>query len=385
MALSPLKDIPQKDNGTPLDGGISTRSAANYIEALIDDEGRDPNHPEFEQDDNDNSQQQAEDDNNSQDQDEVIDDDTAEAEGDDETPDTDSNSDDDKEAGSDQSDADEPINSLSELAEALEMPIDELKGALKHTFKAAGKEHTVTLAELEKGYQLQADYDRSKGKLAEQQRAFETERQKNLEHYQQQSVDLANTLNLAEQAIMTEYNSQAMQQLRISDPAEWAARMREGEFRLNEIQRARQDAAAKYTQTMHDEQQRYLAEEGKKLADSVEGWGDDMLNSAVDTIKTLGFDDSEILNIADSRLMKAALELRDLRERVKTYEEKMSKANKTVTKIKKKVPKTITAGKARSGNNAAGLQRANIGKLKKQLRSSNSVRDAANVIEALME
>ena len=62
----------------------------------------------------------------------------------------------------------------------------------------------------------------------------------------------------------------------------------------------------------------------------------------------------------------------------------MSKATKTVTKVKKKVPKTVTAGKLRN-TSAASLQKANIGKLKKQLKGSNSVRDAASVIEALME
>ena len=381
MAIRPLADTPAKPNGTPLNGGISPRTASNYIENLLDDDGRDAGHPDFNTDDNDIPGGETPGDNESQNLDANTGD-SSEQEGGDEQQDTDSNTDHDRQAGSDQPDAEPPISNLAELAEALEMPIDDLKGALQHTFKAAGVEHTVTLGELEKGYQLQADYDRSKKALTEQRDAWKAEHNAQLENFQQQSTMMASAMQSAEQAVIAEFNSPAMEALRSSDPAEWAARMREGEIKLNNMRAMRQNAADQYMRTMQDQHQRFLAQEGQKLLDTVDGWGDEKLKDAVDTVKTLGFNDNEVLDIVDSRLIKAALELRTLREENAKYKAQFDKATKSVKQVKAEVPKTVTAGKVRG---AASVARTNVAKLKNRLAKTHNVRDAAKLIETLME
>ncbi len=397
MALSPLADLPQKANGTPTEGGLNTRDASNYIAELIDDEGRTANDvgrggvsnrdasegraPENIAADEDKITDQPNNDLKSQDLDD--DSDKPPEGGADGDLEPDSNSGDELQADNSEQDAD-PINTLTELAEALEMPIDELKGHMTHTFKAAGEERTVTLAELEKGYQLQTDYDRSKGKLAEQRQALESEHQNRLKTFNDNSIALAETMRIAEQSIITDQNSPEMQRLRDNDPGLWVAKQRENDQKLAQLQQARQGASEQYSAVMQDNRNQFLAREGEKLASTVDGWGEDKLRIAVDTVKTLGFDDNEVVGIVDSRLIKAALELKELRELRTQYETQMSKADETVNKVKKTVPKTLSAGKlTRSKVNANGVNTANVNKIKKRFNKSNSVKDAADLIANL--
>ena len=388
MALRPLADNPQHANGTPLNGGLTPRAATNYIENLLDDDGHTADHVDADSgvlsnrelsDDMPDNRQRVETDATLENTD--IDDtgDTDTPEGDDDNVDK---------VDADQPQADDEnadtgsIQTLNELADALDMSLDDLKGAITHTFNAAGKEHTVTLADLESGYQIRADYDRNKGQLAEQRKAFEQEQQARVDSFKQQANALAHNFQMMEAMIRQDYESPAMQQLRESDPAEWTARIHEGNGKLQQLANARQQAAAEYDRLMHDEQIQCLAREGKTLIQDVEGWGDDKLKTAVDTIKTLGFDDQEVVGIADARLIKGALELSALRSEVSHLKAQIGKADTVVNKVKKTIPKTIKSGKAR-GKQA--LDRANVGQLKKRLAKSHKVKDAAAVIESLME
>jgi hypothetical protein len=385
MGLTPLADNPQKDNGTPLNGGLNVRSAQSYIAEILDDDGHAPGDGEpSNRELNEGGENTPPDDSaDTQEQDIETGGDTEESEGDGDIEGDEIEDGDEIQADSDDTDAGE-ITSLAELADALEMPIDGLKDALKHTFKAAGEEHTVTLSELEKGYQLQADYDRNKSKLADQRKAFEDEQKLRVESFQQQSTALAQSFNLAEQVILADYGSEAMNQLRVTDPTEWLIKQREGEQRLAQLNHARQNAASQYDQVMKAEHDQYLAREGELLSKTIDGWDDDKLRTAVDTIKTLGFNDTEVVNIVDHRLIQGALELKRLRAENEELNNRMANANKAVNKVKKKVPKIPSGGKLRAGGKGS-VKKSTVNKLRKRLSKSNHINDAANLIESLME
>lgn len=406
MALNPLAnavnqvtspDIARKDNGTPLNGGLNPRSATSYIANLLDDSGHTADNIDRTQGDK-SSRDLAEeesgqktynglpDDINQNEEEDDTGDNTADDADTDDIEGGDTDIGDQSDIGDTQADSDRTdagdITSLTQLAEALEMPIEDLKGTLQHTFKAAGKEHTVTLAELEKGYQLQADYDRSKTKLADQRKAFESEQQTRIEEYQRQANALATQFNMVEQFIRAEYETQELARLRQDDPAEWNARITEGNQKLNQLYQARQQAAVQYDQIVHQEQQEFLKREAETLKKDVEGWGEEKLKSALGTIKTLGFNDEETAGLLDSRVIKGALELAALREENKALKARFEKAGKTVKKVKDTIPKTLKPGK--TGNLKQSLNRSEVSNLKKRLKKSGSTRDAAKMIELML-
>lgn len=377
----PSQNGPVKDNGTPLDGGMNPRSATSYIEDLLDDNGHTADHidrtaGDEEVPDTDSQEGVVEPEPDSTDSDDP--DST-----DEQTVDEGSEDDEgDINAESDEQDG-EAITTLQELAQALDMSIDDLKSSITHTFKAAGNEQSLTLAELETGYQLRADYDRDKTQLAESRREFEQQQQQRVAEYTQNANAMAQMFTNMEQQLLAQYQAPELQQLRTSDPAEWSARMYEGQQKLDQLRQQRDNAAVQYDQFINNERQHFLAAEGQKLAQNVDGWGDDKLKGAVDTIKTLGFSDEEVINVVDSRLITGALELQTLRAENEALKAKIESADKAVNKVKKTVPKTVKAGKPISTAKGA-VQRNQVNKLRKRLKTSGNVADAAALIENMI-
>ena len=112
------------------------------------------------------------------------------------------------------------MKTLDELASALEVPIEELKESITHTFKAADEEMTVTLAELEKGYQKDADYRRQTGKLAEDRRTAEQDYNARMQQFDAHNNELAAYFNAVEQTFQARFNDPKLAELRQRDPAE---------------------------------------------------------------------------------------------------------------------------------------------------------------------
>lgn len=202
MADNPLQRRMAEQGQVPAARGITQDDAADQILAMLDDDGRTPGHKDTldgvdERGQNNEPERRApEDPVEEQDQD-IDDGDTAEAEGEDDDTDAevteDQAVDEDEESGA--------IETLTQLAEAMEMDPEDLFATLQHTVKAAGEEHTVTLADLVTGFQLRADYDRGKTALAEQRRIFETEQTERVDSFKQNSSVLAQQFALVEQAL----------------------------------------------------------------------------------------------------------------------------------------------------------------------------------------
>ena len=119
----------------------------------------------------------------------------------------------------------------------------------------------------------------------------------------------------------------------------------------------------------------------------VPDWGADKLQTALGVVREMGFSDDEVANIADSRLIKAALRFHDLQAENKALKEAASKAQAAARKVKKTVPKkTLKPNASKDGapSKGKGIDRKNVISLKRRLAKSNKVEDAAKVIEALM-
>lgn len=86
---------------------------------------------------------------------------------------------------------------------------------------------------------------------------------------------------------------------------------------------------------MQQERLAFMEQEGSILRNEVPDWGDEKLQSAVDTIKTLGFDDREVVNVIDSRFIKGALELAALRSENAALKARIETGEKAAVKVKR--------------------------------------------------
>ena len=407
-----------RQSPTPSGGnqeGTSLRDVANQISGLLDDDGQfNPNpdqlsrgHPDYDPDtdprnkpDRDergrfkSQKDDAAGDDDETDVTDAIDDDGDDTQqGDDRTEDTDQDTDrdtDDDQTASADEDADSSdqetdgdIQTLAQLAEALEVPIDELKESITHTFNAADEETTVTLAELEAGYQKDADYRRNTRKLSDDRRAAEVDYANRMQSYEQQNVYLAQNFAATEQMLAAELESPRLNALRESDPAEWNARRTEIGDRIGQLRQARQQAAQNYQNFTNQQQLELKQREMQSLQQAIPDFSAGHRDLAKTTMQTLGFSDAEALQVFDHRQIIAVLELATLRTEVETLRAEKNKAKDAVKRVKKDVPKLQKPGK-QSAKGKRGLKRDNVARLKSRAKKSGSVDDAAKVIETMI-
>ena len=408
----PADQLPKQPDGA----FKSVREAANAVEGLLDDQGHfNPNpdqlsreHPDYdpEQDSRTSRESGQERDERGRfkaaettEQNEDLDaaTDEIEAAGDEQTEDTERSADDASagdtdeaqtesavdEATTEDAETDGDIHTLAQLATALEVSLDEFKAGLSHTFNANGEETTVTLAELEAGYQKDADYRRQTGKLAEDRRAAELDYQGRMQAYEQANVITAQSMGVAEQLLAAELNSPELENLRKADPAEWTARREEIGQRIGHLQQARQQAAQHYAQFQHNQRVELKTREQARLMERLPDFGSQHVQLARGTMESLGYAAPEIAEIFDHRLVLGALELAALRSEVETLRAEKSQAADTVKRVKKDVPKLQKPGKQQLKSKGR-IKRDNVTRLKERARKSGSVDDAAKVIETMI-
>ena len=411
---------PTPSGGNP--DGSDIRTVANQIEGLLDDDGHynpsgqiSRNHPDYDPDTDPRNNVQtrdsrgrfqskaaAQDDaDDTGDQQEALQPDDDDLETDDEQPDTSDAADTETESDDDENlsevsdnetqnedgetDPADAIGNLAELASALDVSVDDLKEQISHTFQAAGEDVTVTLAELEKGYQKEADYRRSTAQVAEYRRAIEADLTQRQQAYEAQQHVMAQQLGMAEQLLAAELNSPQLAALRESAPDEWVAKRTEIGERIGVLQNARQQAAAAYEQFRNDNLANLRQREMQSLQQALPDFGPQHATLAKETIGSLGYTPQEVSQIFDSRLVLGALELAALRARVTELEGQSNRAAETAKRVKQDIPKLQKPGKHISpGARGKKIARDNVRRLKGRLAKSGSVDDAAALIETML-
>lgn len=382
-------------------GAMNPREAAPHVEALLDDDGHfNPDdqvsraHPDYDESQDERAQppdrerdsrgrykKAAE--SEGEDEQEQL-----EAAGDDQDEDTQPGDTDEDLAASADEDAEAneedtgSIESLAELAEALGTDVEEVLSALSHTFNAAGEEATVTLSELVKGYQKDADYRRSTAKLADDRKKADMEFQGRHQQYDQANHFLSSQLQIAEMLVGAELEDPRLAELRVSDPGEWTARREEIGGRLQKLRDARTQAAAAYVQFVQQVFEQNKAQHLEALNAAVPDFGEEHRNKAKGLFESFGFASQEIDQIIDHRMILGALELADLRQEVAELRKLKEEAENTAKRIKKDVPKLTRPGKQERKPVGDALNRQNVVRLRKRAKKSGSVEDAAAVIEA---
>lgn len=238
-----------------------------------------------------------------------------------------------------------------------------------YTVKVDGSEMEVTLDELLRGYQREADYTRKTSELSLEKSRHNDMMQQSQSEINQKLSKLTELTSAAQQELQNEYSNIDFEKLYEDDPVEAARlehKMRKRAENLQQIQRETQE-------NQMNEFQRYIQEQQAKVATLIPEFADpakaSRMKSDMRTYLTkLGYNDKEIASVYDSRqvmLIKDAMAF-----------DKLKKSNVRVTKKVAKAPKVLKPGVAKTKAEQASKQRRDkLNRLKK----TGGVRDAARV------
>ncbi len=297
----------------------------------------------------------------------------------DETDDTDA----EEEAEPDSEEADEEtaIETLADLGEALETPVEELLDTLTHEVKVNGETQTVTLRELQNGFQMESDYRRKTAEHAQTVRDFEAQKAESLQRIEtQHQVSAAGynfAHNLLKQSLDSVSNNTAMQE---SDPVGWMKQREYLQSQLQQLEQVGLEAAKAYTQSaqqqgteMAEARKQALSEASEQLKAQIPDY--DKVKPEIETYLTheFGVSAEEMATIVDHRIVVLA-------DKARRYDQGQ-KAAKLTAKKTKKAPKLQPPG---AKTKQVSARKKQLGAAKRRLRSSGKTEDAAAVIETML-
>lgn len=274
-----------------------------------------------------------------------------------------------------------PIESLADIAQALEQPLETVLDTLKATVKVNGEESTVTLRELTQGYQRDADYRHKTSQLAEERRGFESSKQQELTNIQNQHVMLGKIVQQLEQLVFADVNTAELERLRHENPAEYVIRRQDIADRQRRYQEIMQQGANGWAQTQQEltqAQQKQLqdlvAKEREALAQRIPNWSDtDRENLAKYLNGSYGYSSEEIGQLVDHRAV-------DIARKAMLWDQQQVKAKEVTQKVKQ-LPKLQKPAKA---TGPVHVQKTAIKQAQQRFKSTGKVKDAARLIENLL-
>jgi len=264
--------------------------------------------------------------------------------------------------------------STEEQSEESEQP-EEQEQAQTFTVKVDGKEVTVTLEELQKGYSRTQDYTRKTQQIAEVRKQVEQETQA-VRAERQQYAQLLGALQAQLQATEPQVD---LDRLYNEDPIEWV--------RQKEVLRDRQEKAyaiqaeqQRLAQLSQQEQQRAMEEhlESQKdaLLAALPEWRDPKKAKAekalvLESAKSVGFSDEDLKSVYDHRLVL-------LLRKAAMYDQMVSK-RQGIKPVVNNGPRPAKPGAAGRVSTTTESTRA-----KQRLAKTGRVDDAASAIELLL-
>lgn len=288
----------------------------------------------------------------------------AEAESDEEKPEETADDDEAKEP---------PINSIEELAKAMDVDPSEVM-RLKLKTKIDGEEGEVTLADLVKSYQIEGHLSRKGSRLAEERQTFERSRQEAEAQIKQRAEQLGIQLALAQKRLLGEYGTIDWDTLRTQNPSLYQQKYIEYQQRYAELAQASQEIAREKQreQQMAVERHReYLAEQKRKLSNAVPEWNDRKVRDSEladirEYMKSREIDPKELDLVSHAGY---ALVLRDAKNWHKLQQEK-----KGLKKVVGEAPKIVRPGVRKS---ASQISQDKLKSLRERVRTSGHVNDVA--------
>jgi hypothetical protein len=247
--------------------------------------------------------------------------------------------------------------------------INESSQEAAYTVKVDGSEMEVTLDELLRGYQREADYTRKTSELSLEKSRYNDMMQQSQSEINQKLSKLTELTSAAQQELQTEYSNIDFEKLYEDDPVEASRLEHKMRKRAENLQRIQEETR----NNQMNEFQKYIQEEQAKVATLIPDFSDPAKASRMKSdmrnyLTKLGYNDKEISSVYDSRqvlLIKDAM----------AYD-KLKKSNVKVTKKVAQAPKVVKPGTTKTKTEVAAKQRRD--KLN-HLKKTGGVRDAAKV------
>lgn len=264
----------------------------------------------------------------------------------------------------------------SEDSEEVEQEVEQPR----YRVKVDGQESEVTLDELVKGYQREADYTKKTQSLAEQRKAVEAERQA-VEQAKQLRDTYAQRLQIIEQALRSQAQGENLDELKETDPIGYAVKVAEraeNEKKLMAI-RAEQARIAQMQQSEQAQQlQSIVAQEAEKLAKVLPEYTDPQKGEVVrksirSYAESVGFTPDELSKVYDSR---AVLTL----YKAMQYDKLMANKGEVNKKVSQ-APKMLKPGVNKP---QGSLEAEQTKKIRQQFKKTGSVNDAARLFEQFL-
>jgi len=261
----------------------------------------------------------------------------------------------------------------SEDSEEVEQEVEQPR----YRVKVDGQESEVTLDELVKGYQREADYTKKTQTLAEQRKAVEAERQA-VEQAKQLRDTYAQRLQIIEQALRSQAPSENLDELKETDPIGYAVKVAEraeNEKKLYAV-RAEQARIAQMQQAEQIQQyQQMVAQEAEKLAKKLPEYADPQKGDVVrKSIKSYaeseGYSPEELSRVMHSHHVMTLY-------KAMQYDKLMANKGEVNKKVSQ-APKMLRPG---VGKPQGSLEAEQTKKLRQEFRKSGKVSDAAKLFE----
>jgi len=259
-------------------------------------------------------------------------------------------------------------------------------GSIALRTKAGEEEENVTIDALIKSYQTDKHVTQKSQAVSEAQKAFEQERIDYVNQATERLNQAAGLVQVLEKQMLGDIQSVDWEQLRINDPAEYAARRQELSDKQSSIdqmkgqlQQGVKSITAEQQQEMDAKRNQLLEAEGEKLLAAIPEWNNpDVASSEKSAIgefmvKKYGFTDKDIEAITDHR---AILIVRDAMK----YQESKSKVSVAEKKVRK-LPKISRPGKNKKQTTKDSKVKATR---RVRLKESGSVDDAAALLYDIM-
>ena len=271
---------------------------------------------------------------------------------------------------------DAPDEETSEEQSEEEEETEEQEQPQTFTVKVDGKEVSVTLDELQKGYSRTQDYTRKTQQIAEVRKQVEQETQA-VRAEREQYAQLLGALQAQLQSSEPQVDLERLYQ---EDPIEWVRQnevMRQRQEKLSAIQSEQQrlSQVAQYEQQRAMEAQ--LASQQEALLAALPDWKDPKKAKAekalvIESAKAAGFTDEDLKSVYDHRLVL-------LLRKAAMYDQMVSK-RQGIKPVVNNGPRTAKPGAAGRVSTTTESTRA-----KQRLAKTGRIDDAASAIELLLK
>jgi len=265
----------------------------------------------------------------------------------------------------------EGVAVAEEATDDAEQDINESSEEPAYTVKVDGSEMEVTLDELLRGYQREADYTRKTSELSLEKSKYNDLMQQSQSEINNKLSKLTELTTVAQQELQREYSNIDFEKLYEEDPTEAARLEHKMRKRAENLQMIQEETKANQAQ----EFQKYLQEQQHKVATLVPEFNDPAKATKLKAdmrqyLSKVGYGDQEINSVYDARQV---LLIRD----AMAYDA-LRKSNAKVTKKVATAPKVVKPGTAKNkGDATLKARRDKLNRLKK----TGAAKDAASIFK----